>query len=95
MKGISYTSHQGVALAGTVDELQPYFKSVVHMAAANFCFLLNRSQMKGRDITLEEFAGAAGTNAYEILTGLTARLPRVWSDCGPATATRSPDSAIP
>jgi alanine racemase len=31
-------------------------------------------------ITLDEFAERAGTISYEILTGLTCRLPRVWSD---------------
>ena len=29
--------------------------------------------------TLEEVAGLAGTISYEILTGFTGRLPRVWS----------------
>ena len=32
-----------------------------------------------RSITLDEVAGTAGTISYEILTGLTSRLPRVWS----------------
>lgn len=31
-------------------------------------------------ISLDEVAGLAGTISYEILTGLTPRLPRVWSD---------------
>jgi alanine racemase len=31
-------------------------------------------------IPLEEAAGLAGTIGYEVLTGLTARLPRVWHD---------------
>jgi len=30
-------------------------------------------------ITLDEVAGIAGTISYEVLTGLTCRLPRVWS----------------
>jgi alanine racemase len=33
-------------------------------------------------ITVDEVAGLAGTISYEIFTGLTARLPRVWSDEG-------------
>ncbi len=37
----------------------------------------------GETISLEEVAGLAGTINYEVLTGLTARLPRVWSDDGP------------
>lgn len=40
----------------------------------------------GRDgpeeITLEEIAGHAGTIGYEILTGLRARLPRIWVEDG-------------
>ncbi|MEZ4414896.1 MAG: alanine racemase [Gemmatimonadota bacterium] len=40
----------------------------------------------GRDgqeeITLEEVAGHAGTISYEVLTGLTARLPRIWIEDG-------------
>lgn len=31
-------------------------------------------------ISLDEVAGLAETISYEILTGLTPRLPRVWSD---------------
>ena len=31
------------------------------------------------EITLDELAGVAGTISYEVLTGLTPRLPRVWS----------------
>lgn len=38
----------------------------------------------GERITLEEVAGLAGTINYEILTGLTSRLPRVWMDDGGA-----------
>jgi alanine racemase len=38
----------------------------------------------GRDgdatILLDEVAGEAGTIGYEILTGLTSRLPRIWID---------------
>ena len=34
----------------------------------------------GEEITLEEVAGHAGTISYEILTGLTPRLPRIWRD---------------
>ncbi len=30
------------------------------------------------EITLAEVAGLAGTISYEILTGFTERLPRVW-----------------
>ena len=33
-------------------------------------------------ITVDEVAGLAGTISYEIFTGLTARLPRIWSDEG-------------
>jgi alanine racemase len=32
-------------------------------------------------ITLDEVAELAGTISYEILTGLTPRLPRVWVTC--------------
>ena len=32
----------------------------------------------GEEITLDEMAGLAGTISYEILTGFTQRLPRVW-----------------
>ncbi|MBW3535117.1 MAG: alanine racemase [Gemmatimonadetes bacterium] len=38
----------------------------------------------GDRITLEEVAGLAGTINYEILTGLSRRLPRVWMDDGAA-----------
>ena len=31
-----------------------------------------------RRITLDEVAGLAGTISYEVLTGLTARIPRIW-----------------
>ena len=34
----------------------------------------------GSTISVDEVAGLADTISYEILTGLTARLPRVWSD---------------
>jgi alanine racemase len=37
---------------------------------------------EGGEITLEEVAGHAGTINYEILTGLTQRLPRIWTDDG-------------
>jgi alanine racemase len=33
----------------------------------------------GERISVEEVAGLAGTISYEILTGLTPRLPRVWA----------------
>jgi len=36
----------------------------------------------GDEITVEEVAGHAGTINYEILTGLTQRLPRTWTDDG-------------
>jgi alanine racemase len=36
-------------------------------------------------ITLEEMAAVVGTNAYEILTGFTPRLPRIWSDAREAS----------
>jgi alanine racemase len=36
----------------------------------------------GDEIALEEVAGHAGTINYEILTGLTRRLPRIWTDDG-------------
>ena len=36
----------------------------------------------GERITVDEVAGLAGTISYEILTGFTARLPRVWVDDG-------------
>jgi alanine racemase len=36
----------------------------------------------GGEISLEEVAGHAGTINYEILTGLTQRLPRIWTDDG-------------
>jgi alanine racemase len=34
----------------------------------------------GAHVTLDEIAAQAGTISYEVLTGLTARLPRVWTD---------------
>jgi alanine racemase len=37
---------------------------------------------EGGGILLEEVAGHAGTINYEILTGLTQRLPRIWTDDG-------------
>jgi len=36
----------------------------------------------GGEIMLEEVAGQADTINYEILTGLTQRLPRIWTDDG-------------
>ena len=36
----------------------------------------------GESITLEEVASHAGTINYEILTGLTQRLPRIWLEEG-------------
>ena len=30
--------------------------------------------------TIDEVAAEAGTISYEVLTGLTSRLPRVWTD---------------
>lgn len=36
----------------------------------------------GEEITLNEVAELAGTIDYEVLTGLTARLPRIWVDDG-------------
>ena len=33
----------------------------------------------GESITLDEVAELAGTISYEVLTGLTRRLPRVWT----------------
>jgi len=39
-------------------------------------------QADGGEISLEEVAGHAGTINYEILTGLTQRLPRIWTDDG-------------
>jgi alanine racemase len=36
----------------------------------------------GGEIPLEEVARHAGTINYEILTGLTQRLPRIWTDDG-------------
>ena len=37
---------------------------------------------EGEEITLEEVAGHAQTINYEVLTGLTPRLPRIWSEHG-------------
>jgi len=37
---------------------------------------------EGGEIPLEEVAGHAETINYEILTGLTQRLPRIWTDDG-------------
>jgi alanine racemase len=34
----------------------------------------------GERILLDELATEAGTISYEVLTGLTSRLPRVWMD---------------
>jgi len=31
------------------------------------------------EISLDDVAGAAGTISYEVLTGLSPRLPRVWT----------------
>jgi alanine racemase len=36
----------------------------------------------GSHLPLEEVAGHAETINYEILTGLTQRLPRIWTDDG-------------
>lgn len=36
----------------------------------------------GERITVDEVAGLAGTISYEVLTGFTPRLPRVWMDDG-------------
>ena len=33
-------------------------------------------------ITVDEVAGLAGTISYEVLTGFTPRLPRIWVDDG-------------
>jgi alanine racemase len=33
-------------------------------------------------ITLDEVADLAGTISYEVLTGLTTRIPRVWKGLG-------------
>jgi alanine racemase len=33
-------------------------------------------------ITVDEVAGQAGTISYEVLTGFTPRLPRIWMDDG-------------
>ena len=38
----------------------------------------------GASVTLDDLAVAAGTNTYEILTGLTARVPRHYSNEGAA-----------
>ena len=40
------------------------------------------AERRGREITLEEVAGHAETINYEVLTGLTQRLPRIWTDDG-------------
>jgi alanine racemase len=45
-------------------------------------------------ITVDEIAEQAGTISYEVLTGLTARLPRVWSGCEDVSATASASGAI-
>jgi alanine racemase len=45
-------------------------------------------------ITVDEIAEQAGTISYEVLTGLTARLPRVWSGCEDVWATASASGAI-
>jgi alanine racemase len=36
----------------------------------------------GGEIRIEEVAAHAGTINYEILTGLTRRLPRIWTENG-------------
>lgn len=38
----------------------------------------------GERITIDEVAGLAGTISYELLTGFTTRLPRIWMDDGGA-----------
>ena len=38
----------------------------------------------GERITVDEVAGQAGTISYEVLTGFTTRLPRIWLDDGAA-----------
>lgn len=39
-------------------------------------------EAEGGEISLEEVAAHAKTINYEILTGLTQRLPRIWMDDG-------------
>jgi alanine racemase len=36
-------------------------------------------EQDGASISVDEVAKAAGTISYEVLTGLTGRLPRVWA----------------
>ena len=38
------------------------------------------AELIGDTVTLDQVAAAAGTNAYEILTGLGARVPRFMRD---------------
>lgn len=60
--------------------------TVVNISGVDGVEVGNVATLIGEDgpgrITLDELAEVAGTIAYEILTGFTARLPRVWMDDG-------------
>ena len=58
--------------------------TVVNIGAAGGVGVGDVATLIGRDgaeeITVDEVAALAGTISYEVLTGLTRRLPRIWSD---------------
>ncbi len=60
--------------------------TVVNISALDGVEVGDVATLIGRDrheeITVDEVAGRTGTIAYEVLTGLTARLPRIWVDDG-------------
>ena len=60
--------------------------TVVNISALDGVEVGDVATLVGRDrreeITVDEVAGRTGTIAYEVLTGLTARLPRIWVDDG-------------
>jgi alanine racemase len=62
--------------------------TVVNISDLDGVVLGDVGTLVGRDgeeeITVDEVAEHAGTIAYEIFTGLTSRLPRIWVEDGPS-----------
>jgi alanine racemase len=60
--------------------------TVVNISALDGVEVGDVATLVGEDgdqrITVDEVAELAGTISYEILTGFTGRLPRVWMDDG-------------
>ena len=79
-RGHALLAGRKVPLVGRVsmDLTVANISGIDGVEAGNVATLVGRDGVE--EITLDEVAAQAGTISYEVLTGLTTRLPRIWTE---------------